>query len=80
MLPGDVRYSPVSGPRSNVGLRPQAKIQSRSQRADSSALTACDGDHTPSIAAHPPLRVVPQLLYAERKADAGSHGHVDYPP
>ena len=26
-----------------------------------------DGDYTRSIAAHPPLRVVPQLLYAERK-------------
>ena len=24
MLPGDVRYSPVSGPRSNVGLRLQS--------------------------------------------------------
>ena len=46
---------------------PQAEIQSRTQRVDSSALTACDGDYTRSIAAHPPLRVVPQLLYAERK-------------
>ena len=38
---------------------PQAEIQSRSQRADSSALTACDGDYMWSIAAHPPFRVVP---------------------
>ena len=42
-----------------VRFVPQAEIQSRSQRADSLALTACDGDYTRSIAAHPPLRVVP---------------------
>src|SRR6478736_10073839 len=52
----EVRFVPFSG---RIMLRlltsvlcHTQKIQSRSQRTDSSALTACDGDYTRSIAAH----------------------------
>ena len=51
MLPGDVRYSPVSGPRSNVGLRLQGDNVSNWPGAKSMRMQV--GDSKPAIAECP---------------------------